>query len=186
MARDLKIAPSCDFAWVWVVNFPLFEWDDQENRFTSTHHPFTAPLDGDLAKMDSPDRAVIESIKSKAYDIIVNGSEIGGGSIRVHRMDTQQKVFSLLGIDDAAQKLKFGFLLDALSFGAPPHGGIALGVDRLVMILKGITNIRDVIAFPKTQSGADLMTGAPSTIDERQLKEANIRSVLPPAPEPKK
>ena len=185
MARDLKITPSCDFAWVWVVNFPLFEWDDQENRFTSTHHPFTAPLDGDLAKMDSPDRAVIESIKSKAYDIIVNGSEIGGGSIRVHRMDTQQKVFSLLGIDDASQKLKFGFLLDALSFGAPPHGGIALGVDRLVMILKGITNIRDVIAFPKTQSGADLMTGAPSTIDERQLKEANIRSVLPPAPEPK-
>ncbi len=185
MARDLKITPSCEFAWVWVVNFPLFEWDDQEQRFTSTHHPFTAPLDEDLPKMDSRDRAVVESIKSKAYDIIVNGSEIGGGSIRVHRMDTQQKVFSLLGIDDAAQRLKFGFLLDALSFGAPPHGGIALGVDRLVMILKGISNIRDVIAFPKTQSGADLMTGAPSTIDDRQLKEANIRSVLPPAPEPK-
>ena len=182
MARDLKIAPSCEFAWVWVVNFPLFEWDEEDKRFVSTHHPFTAPLDADLAKLDSRDQATVESIKSKAYDIVVNGSEVGGGSIRVHRMDTQQKVFALLGIDEAAQKLKFGFLLDALSFGAPPHGGIALGLDRLVMILRGIANIRDVIAFPKTQSGADLMSGAPSLIDEKQLKEANIRSVLPPEP----
>jgi len=179
MARDLKIAPNTEFAWVWVVKFPLFEWDEDEKRFTSTHHPFTSPLDEDLAKMDSREQATVESIKAKAYDIVVNGSEVGGGSIRIHRMDIQQKVFGLLGIDDAAQKLKFGFLLDALSFGAPPHGGIALGLDRLVMILRGITNIRDVIAFPKTQSGADLMCGSPSTIDERQLKEANIRAVLP-------
>ncbi len=185
MARDLAIAPSTEFAWVWVVNFPLFEWDDEEKRFTSTHHPFTAPLDGDLAKLDSREQAVVESIKSKAYDIVVNGSEVGGGSIRIHRMDIQQKVFSLLGIDDASQKLKFGFLLDALSFGAPPHGGIALGLDRLIMILRGITNIRDVIAFPKTQSGGDLMSGAPSPIDEKQLKEANIRSVMPIKAEPK-
>jgi aspartyl-tRNA synthetase len=186
MARDLKLTPSTEFAWVWVVNFPLFEYDEEEKRYVATHHPFTAPLDEDLAKLDSQDRAVVESIKSKAYDIVVNGSEVGGGSIRIHRMDVQQKVFSLLGIDDAAQKAKFGFLLDALQYGAPPHGGIALGLDRLIMILRGITNIRDVIAFPKTQSGADIMSGAPSPVDERQLREVNIRVAQPPAkaPEP--
>src|SRR5688572_28689261 len=179
MAKDLQIKPSTDFAWLWVVNFPLFEWDNDEKRFTSTHHPFTSALDQDLAKLDSRDRAVVESIKAKAYDIVVNGTEIGGGSIRIHRMDVQQKVFGLLGIDDAAQKAKFGFLLDALQYGAPPHGGIALGLDRLIMILRGIHNIRDVIAFPKTQSGADLMCGAPSPIDERQLKETHIRVSAP-------
>jgi aspartyl-tRNA synthetase len=184
MARDLKLTPSEEFAWVWVVNFPLFEYDDEEKRYTSTHHPFTAPLDEDLAKLDSREQHVVESIKSKAYDIVVNGSEVGGGSIRIHRMDIQQKVFSLLGIDDAAQKLKFGFLLDALQYGAPPHGGIALGLDRLVMILRGISNIRDVIAFPKTQSGADLMCGSPSPVDEKQLKETHIRVALPPASKP--
>ena len=180
MARDLQLKPSTDFAWVWVVNFPLFEWDEEEKRFVSTHHPFTAPLDEDLPKLDSHDREVIESIKSKAYDIVVNGLEIGGGSIRIHRTDIQQKVFSLLGIDEAGQKAKFGFLLDALQYGAPPHGGIAFGLDRLIMMLRGIGNIRDVIAFPKTQSGADLMCGAPSPIDEKQLREANIRVVAPP------
>jgi aspartyl-tRNA synthetase len=181
MARDLKIAPSTEFAWVWVVDFPAFEFDEEEKRFAATHHPFTAPLDGDVAKLDSTDRATVESIKSKAYDIVVNGSEVGGGSIRIHRTDVQQKVFSLLGIDEASQKMKFGFLLDALKFGAPPHGGIALGLDRLIMILRGINNIRDVIAFPKTQSGADLMCGSPSPVDEKQLREANIRIALPPA-----
>jgi aspartyl-tRNA synthetase len=180
MARDLKLPPSAEFAWVWVVDFPAFEFDEEEKRYAATHHPFTIPLDRDLAKLDSRDQATIESIKSKAYDIVCNGSEVGGGSIRIHRMDVQQKVFSLLGIDQAAQKAKFGFLLDALNFGAPPHGGIALGLDRLIMILRGITNIRDVIAFPKTQSGADLMCGSPSAIDEKQLREANIRVVLPP------
>ncbi|HEX4797280.1 MAG TPA: aspartate--tRNA ligase [Humisphaera sp.] len=190
MARDLKLAPSTEFAWVWVVNFPLFEWDDEEKRFTSTHHPFTSPLDEDHAKLDistsldAGTRERVESVKSKAYDIVVNGSEVGGGSIRIHRMDVQQKVFSLLGIDSAAQKLKFGFLLDALQYGAPPHGGIALGLDRLVMILRGISNIRDVIAFPKTQSGADLMCGSPSVIDEKQLRETHIRVVQPPAKTP--
>jgi aspartyl-tRNA synthetase len=180
LARDLHLPPSAEFAWVWVVNFPLLDYDEAEQRFTSTHHPFTAPLDEDLPKLDTADRAAIESIRSKAYDIVVNGSEVGGGSIRIHRGEVQQKVFSLLGIDSAAQKSKFGFLLDALQFGAPPHGGIALGLDRLIMILRSITNIRDVIAFPKTQSGADLMCGSPSAIDERQLREVHVRLALPP------
>src|SRR6202000_1056306 len=119
MARDLKLAASTEFAWVWVVNFPLFEYDDEEKRYTSTHHPFTAPLDEDLAKLDSKEQSVVESAKSKAYDIVVKGSEVGGASIRLHRTDVQQKVFSLLGINAEEQKGKFGFLLDALQFGAP-------------------------------------------------------------------
>jgi aspartyl-tRNA synthetase len=180
MARDMQMKPSTDFAWVWVVNFPLFEFDEEEKRYVSTHHPFTSPLDEDLSKLDSRERTVVESIKSKAYDIVVNGSEIGGGSIRIHRMDVQQKVFSLLGIDAEGQRQKFGFLLDALQYGAPPHGGIALGLDRLIMILRNLSNIRDVIAFPKTQSGADLMCGSPSPVDEKQLKEVHVRVVMPP------
>ncbi len=180
MARDMQMKPTREFEWLWVTDFPLFEYDEDEKRYTSTHHPFTTPLDEDLAKLDSGDRATIESIKSKAYDIVVNGSEVGGGSIRIHRMDVQQKVFSLLGINPEAQKLKFGFLLDALQYGAPPHGGIALGLDRLIMILRNISNIRDVIAFPKTQSGADLMCGSPSPIDDRQLKETHIKIAGPP------
>jgi aspartyl-tRNA synthetase len=181
MAKDLKMEASTEFAWVWVVNFPAFEHDAEENRFVATHHPFTAPLDEELPKLKSRDVATVESIKSKAYDLVVNGSEVGGGSIRIHRMDVQSDVFALLGINAEAQKLKFGFLLDALQYGAPPHGGIALGLDRLVMILRSIHNIRDVIAFPKTQSGADIMCGAPSPIDDRQLKETHIRVVEPPA-----
>jgi aspartyl-tRNA synthetase len=181
MAKDLQLKPSTDFAWVWVVNFPLFEHDMEENRFVATHHPFTAPLDEDLPKLESRDRATVESIKSKAYDIVVNGNEIGGGSIRIHRMDVQQKVFALLGMDEAAQKNKFGFLLEGLQYGAPPHGGLALGLDRMIMILRNLNNIRDVIAFPKTQSGQDLMCAAPNVVDERQLKETHIKVVLPPA-----
>ena len=181
LARDLNLRPSVDLAFLWVVDFPAFEFDEEQNRFVACHHPFTSPKDEDLDKLTSTDRGVVASIKAKAYDLVLNGNEIAGGSIRIHRMDVQQKVFALLGIDAEAQRAKFGFLLDALQYGAPPHGGIAFGVDRLVMLLRGTDNIRDVIAFPKTQSGADLMCGAPSPIDERQLKEAHIRIAAPPA-----
>jgi aspartyl-tRNA synthetase len=185
LARDLKIEPSTAYAWVWITDFPLLDFSEEDQKWVATHHPFTSPLDEDIDKLESRDPAVLSSLKSKAYDIVLNGSELGGGSIRIHRMDVQQKIFSLLGIDEASQKTKFGFLLDALQFGAPPHGGIALGVDRVVMILRDTTNIRDVIAFPKTQSGADLMCGAPSPIDEKQLREANIRLGLPKVETPK-
>jgi len=180
LAKDLQIKPSTEYAWLWVTDFPLVEFSEEDKKWVATHHPFTSPLDGDIDKLESQDPAVLSSLKSKAYDIVLNGSELGGGSIRIHRMDVQQKIFSLLGIDAESQRVKFGFLLDALQFGAPPHGGIALGLDRVVMILRNTSNIRDVIAFPKTQSGADLMCGAPSIIDDRQLKEANVRSVVPP------
>ncbi len=179
MAKDLQLKPSKDYEWVWITDFPLLDFDEEDKKWVAVHHPFTSPLDGDIEKLDSRDPAVLGALKSKAYDIVLNGSELGGGSIRIHRMDVQQKIFSLLGIDETSQRQKFGFLLDALQYGAPPHGGIALGLDRVVMILRNTTNIRDVIAFPKTQSGADLMCGAPSQIEEKQLKEANIRLSLP-------
>jgi aspartyl-tRNA synthetase len=182
MARDLQMPPSTQYAWLWIVNFPLLEYDEEDKKWVATHHPFTSPLDEDIAKLDSRDPAVLSSLKSKAYDIVLNGSELGGGSIRIHRMDVQQKIFALLGIDEASQKQKFGFLLDALQYGAPPHGGIALGLDRVIMILRNTHNIRDVIAFPKTQSGADLMCGAPSQIEEKQLREANIKIATPQTP----
>ena len=182
MAKDLKMETSTQYAWVWITDFPLLDYSEEDKKWVATHHPFTSPLDSDIDKLETSDPAVLSSLKSKAYDIVLNGSELGGGSIRIHRMDVQQKIFTLLGIDETSQRQKFGFLLDALQYGAPPHGGIALGVDRVVMILRNTTNIRDVIAFPKTQSGADLMCGAPSTIDEKQLREANIRLAPPPAP----
>ncbi len=179
LAKDLKLEPSTPYAWVWVTDFPLLDYSEEDGKWVATHHPFTSPLDEDVAKLDSREASVLSSLKSKAYDIVLNGSELGGGSIRIHRMDVQQKVFDLLGVDAAAQRDKFGFLLDALQYGAPPHGGIALGVDRVVMVLRDTTNIRDVIAFPKTQSGADLMSGAPAPIEDKQLREANIRLNVP-------
>jgi aspartyl-tRNA synthetase len=179
LAKDLKMTPSTEWAWVWIVNFPLLDWDEEAKKWNAVHHPFTSPLDEDMPKLSSTDPAVLGSLKSKAYDIVLNGYELGGGSIRIHRMDVQQQMFSILGVNEEQQKSRFGFLLEALSFGAPPHGGIALGLDRVVMLLRNTTNIRDVIAFPKTQSGADLMCGSPSPLDEKQLKEANVRIVMP-------
>ena len=156
---------------LWVVDFPMFEYDEAEGRFTAAHHPFTAPKDGD------EDLLVTDPAKctAKAYDLVLNGWEIGGGSVRIHREEIQSKVFRALKIDAEEAQAKFGFLLDALRYGAPPHGGIAFGLDRLVTMMTGAESIRDVIAFPKTQRAQDLLTEAPSAVDERQLRELHIR-----------
>jgi aspartyl-tRNA synthetase len=172
MARERGLMKEGDWKWLWVMDFPAFEWNPDEKRFDSLHHPFTAPRDEDVNKLTMEKAG---EVIAKAYDLVCNGSELGGGSIRIHRSDVQGKVFNLLGIDDENAKVKFGFLLDALRFGAPPHGGLALGLDRIIMHLCGTTNIRDVIAFPKTQNGADLMTEAPSGVDLKQLTELSLR-----------
>jgi len=172
LAKELKLYDENAFEFVWVVDFPLFEWSEDENRYDSLHHPFTAPVEEDLDKLETDPG----NIRSQAYDIVVNGSEIGGGSIRIHDPKLQQKVFGLLNISKAQAQRQFGFFLKALEYGAPPHGGIALGLDRLVMLLTGTDNIRDVIAFPKTQRGQCLLTDAPSEVDRKQLDELNLRT----------
>jgi len=171
LARELKLYDPKRFEFVWVVDFPLFEWNEDEKRYDSLHHPFTRPVEEDLGKLET-DPA---HIRSQAYDIVVNGSEIGGGSIRIHNPKVQQKVFDLLNISRKQAQLRFGFFLKALEYGAPPHGGIAFGLDRLVMLLTGTDNIRDVIAFPKTQRGQCLLTEAPSEVEQKQLDELNLR-----------
>ncbi len=178
LAKERGMIKEGQWQWLWVVDFPALEWNADEKRWDSLHHPFTAPNDEDLAKLET-DTA---NVRSQAYDIVCNGSELGGGSIRIHRPDVQQRIFRLLGIDEAAQRTKFGFLLDALQYGAPPHGGLALGLDRIIMHLVGTTNIRDVMAFPKTQNGADLMLDAPSPVDDKQLNELHMRVVMPQKP----
>jgi aspartyl-tRNA synthetase len=156
---------------LWVIDFPMFEYDEEERRWVAMHHPFTAPKDGheDYLTGD-PGKAL-----AKAYDMVLNGSEIGGGSVRIHRADVQSKVFDALAISEEEAQLKFGFLLDALRYGAPPHGGIAFGLDRIVSMMAGAESIRDVIAFPKTQRAQCLLTRAPSPVDEKQLRELHIR-----------
>jgi len=164
---------------LWVVDFPMFEYDLDAKRWVALHHPFTAPKPADEVLIDQNPGAMT----ARAYDMVLNGSEIGGGSIRIHRMELQQRVFAALGIDFDAARAKFGFLLDALQFGAPPHGGIAFGIDRISALMAGVDSIRDVIAFPKTQKATCLMTEAPSTVDETQLRELHIRLRQVPKPE---
>jgi aspartyl-tRNA synthetase len=156
---------------LWVVDFPMFEWDEEEKRWAAMHHPFTSPKDGDEDYLESdPSRAF-----AKAYDVVLNGWEIGGGSVRIHRADVQSKAFAALGIGPNEAQRKFGFLLEALRYGAPPHGGIAFGLDRIIALMAGAESIRDAIAFPKTQRAQCLLTSAPSSVDERQLRELHIR-----------
>ena len=165
------------FKFAWVTNFPMFEWSDDRKKWEFAHNPFSAPVDwdnDDFAK-DS------DKHKSRAYDIVMNGWELGSGSIRIHRPELQKKVFAFLGINEEQQRANFGFMLDAYRYGAPPHGGIALGVDRLVTLALGLDSIRDAIAFPKTASAADIMANAPSPIAEAQLEELSIATRLPPA-----
>ncbi|MEJ2451264.1 MAG: aspartate--tRNA ligase [Gammaproteobacteria bacterium] len=163
---------------LWVVDFPMFEWDEGEQRWISLHHPFTSPKESQLDQLESEPG----QCHSRAYDMVLNGTEVGGGSMRIYRSEVQEKVFRLLGISDEEAREKFGFLLDALSYGCPPHGGIAFGMDRLIMLMAGAHTIRDVMAFPKTQTAACLLTQAPSPVSERQLRELHIKLRNPPKP----
>ncbi|MFM8642696.1 MAG: aspartate--tRNA ligase, partial [Phycisphaerales bacterium] len=172
--RDLGLVDESAWKFLWVVDFPMFDWDDEGKRWVAMHHPFTSPNPDQFPLLESDPGACL----SAGYDLVVNGSEIAGGSIRIHRMDVQEKVFSLIGLTQEDAELKFGFLLGALRHGAPPHGGIAFGLDRLVMHLAGTENIRDVIAFPKTQSGGDLMIDAPGPIDPRQVEDCGMRVTM--------
>ncbi|MCD4669466.1 MAG: aspartate--tRNA ligase [Actinomycetia bacterium] len=175
LGEKLDLVKKDIFKFVWIYDFPLFEWDEIEKRPTSVHHPFTSPDEDGKKILDSNP---MES-KSKAYDIVLNGQEIGGGSIRINDVGLQHKIFELLKIDEKTIEENFGFLVEALSFGAPPHGGIAIGMDRLVMVLGGLDTIREVIAFPKTQSAAGLLTGSPSRVSRKQLDEVSIRAIEP-------
>jgi aspartyl-tRNA synthetase len=165
-----------EWAWLWITDFPMFEYDEDERRWGAVHHPFTRPT------LEWEERFDAEADKALAlaYDLIGNGNELGGGSFRIHEPELQARVFDLLGISGEEQRAKFGFLLDALGMGAPPHGGIAFGIDRMLMVLAGEPNLRDTIAFPKNQAGADPMTGAPSDADPRHLKELGIQVVIDP------
>jgi aspartyl-tRNA synthetase len=166
LARRFNLVPAGAHALLWVVDFPMFEWSEEEGRWTALHLPFTAPV----GSFDEPG-----TLRSRAYDIVLDGSEIGGGSIRISRPEVQRQVFAALGISEEEADARFGFLLDALRYGAPPHGGIALGIDRIAALVAARDSIRDVIAFPKTASGSDLLTGAPSDVEAAQLKELGLR-----------
>ncbi len=183
LARRFNLIDKERWDVLWVVDFPLMEWDEEEGRFISLHHPFTAPREEDIPKLEEALRTenpeerkkLVHSVKARAYDLVINGEEVGGGSIRIHTTELQELVFKLLNIGEVEAKEKFGFLLEALRFGAPPHGGLAFGLDRLVALMRGLDSIRDVIAFPKTQKGICMLTSAPDFVTPKQLKEVHIK-----------
>jgi aspartyl-tRNA synthetase len=171
VARQVNLIDDSEYCLVWITKFPLLEYSETEERLEAVHHPFTAPLEEDISLFeDHP-----EQMRARSYDLVLNGAEIGGGSIRIHNLAIQQKIFSILGISPEEAQTKFGFLLEALRYGAPPHGGMALGFDRLVAIMTGVKSIREVIAFPKTTSAACPLTDAPSRVDGEQLKELGLQ-----------
>jgi aspartyl-tRNA synthetase len=172
MAKKENLLSPDAYEFLWVTDFPLLEYHEEDGRWYSMHHPFTSPLDEDIERLESDPG----SVRAKAYDLVLNGSEVGGGSIRIHDAALQSRMFRRLGIGDEEAKLRFGFFLEALEYGAPPHGGIALGLDRLVAILAGESSIREVIAFPKTANALDLMAGAPSAVDAKQLRELHLKT----------
>ncbi len=180
MGNRLGLRQPGDFKPLWVVDFPLLEWDEEEERFFAMHHPFTSPKPEDIAKMESDDRTVLKGIRADAYDLVLNGVEIGGGSIRIHDRDLQSRNFRLLGFTPEEAEMQFGFLLGAFEYGAPPHGGIAFGFDRLNAVMNGANSIRDFIAFPKNNQGRDMMIDAPGEIKLKQLEELGIRVVEAP------
>jgi aspartyl-tRNA synthetase len=171
LGKQLNLIDENSLNFLWVVEFPLLEWDEEENRFVAMHHPFTSPMDEDLDLLEREP----SQVRAKAYDLVLNGTEVGGGSIRIHRTDLQERMFKVLGFTKERAWENFGFLLRAFEYGTPPHGGIAYGLDRLVMLLLGLNSIRDCIAFPKTQNAACLMTEAPAPVESRQLKELHIQ-----------
>ena len=173
IAKQNGLIDESKFNFLWVVDFPLLDFDEEENRYVAVHHPFTAPKDEDLQYLDSdPGR-----VRAKAYDIVLNGVELGGGSMRIYNMELQEKMFDTIGLSREDAWARFGFLLEAFKYGAPPHGGMAYGLDRLVMLMDGCDSIRDVMAFPKVQNASELMSGAPDYVDAKQLLELGIEEI---------
>ena len=175
IAKKYELIPEKTYNLLWVTEFPLFEYSEEEQRYVAMHHPFTAPMDEDIGLLDTdPGKA-----RAKAYDIVLNGVELGGGSLRIYNSELQEKMFEKLGFTKEQAMERFGFLINAFKYGTPPHGGMAYGLDRFVMLLLGKESIRDVIAFPKVQNASELMSGAPDTVDEKQLDELCIKNIIP-------